>query len=101
MGDGGRPERGGMFAADNGFVRIVIELDELLAPAEPEGLARGEHNPHGGLQALRPCLNRAKRRGGPVERAHANTHLTAAPEEVGGLCRVPVINLIVHIEGFC
>ena len=49
-------------------VCIIENLNELRAPPEEHGLARGEHHGDGGLQADRPLGHGTERCGGPVER---------------------------------
>ena len=60
-------ERPWMLAADDRLVGIVVEIDQLIAPADPDRLLRGEHDANGRLQALRPTIGRADRRAGPVK----------------------------------
>src|SRR5262249_50556778 len=46
---GGAPECPRILAADDGFVGIVIEVDEVSSPVDPYGLAGGEHDADGCL----------------------------------------------------
>jgi hypothetical protein len=77
-------ERNRVLAADDRLVRVVIEEDEFAAPADPDRLARGQHDADGRLQALRPSLGAAERRRVPVVRAHQRAHLAAAREKARG-----------------
>ena len=47
-------------------VGVVVEERQLRAPRHPHREARAEHDPHRGLQALRPALDGPERRGRPV-----------------------------------
>ncbi len=47
-------QRPGMLAADDRFVGVVVEIDQVPPPADPDRLARGEHDADGCLEALRP-----------------------------------------------
>ena len=47
-------EGGGMFAAQHGDIGVVVEIDQAAAPPGKHGLARGQNDPNGGLEALRP-----------------------------------------------
>ncbi len=80
----GPAEGRGVALAEDGDVGVVVEVDELASPPDEHGIARVEHDADGGLQALRPPLDRSDRRPGPVERAHPLAHLSAADEVVGG-----------------
>jgi hypothetical protein len=63
-------------------VRVVVQVDQIPAPAHPDRVPRVEGDLERGLQALRPDLQRAERRAGPVERTDAALHVTATGEEV-------------------
>ena len=73
-----------MLAADDGLVRVVVEIDELVAPPDEHRLAGGEHDADGGLEGARPGVHRAEGGGGPVVAAHELAQLTAAGEEIFG-----------------
>ena len=55
-----------MLAADDRLVGVVVEVDQLRPPADPDRLARGEHDADRGLQALRPGRRRPERSVRPV-----------------------------------
>ncbi len=81
--DAGRlAQRPRMLAADDRAIGVVVEVDELAAPADPDRLARGQHDAHRGLQAARPLCRRPERRRGPVQRPHARGQLAVAVQEV-------------------
>ena len=67
---GGLSQCCGMFATDNLTIRVVVEVDELIAPPDEHGLTRGEHDPHCGLQTLRPRSIAPQRRPRPVGAAN-------------------------------
>ncbi len=77
-------QRPGVLAPDDRLVGIVVEVGQLRAPADPDRLARGEHDPHRGPEALGPGIGRAQRRPGPVVAADQHAHLAAACQEVQG-----------------
>ncbi len=70
-----------MLAADNRLVRVIVELEQITSPADPDRLARGEHYPGGGLETLRPVGQRAEGGGRPVEGADALAHFAAADDK--------------------
>ena len=79
---GRRPaERPGMLAADDRLVRIVVKVDEVFAPADPDRLAGGEHDPQRHPQVLRPARGGAERCRAPVEGADQPAQLAAATQE--------------------
>src|SRR5262249_47932084 len=79
----GRPaERPRMLAADDRLVGVVVEVDQLLAPADPDRLTRGEHDAHRGLEAARPEFGAAEGGGRPVERPHARPKLATTREKL-------------------
>ena len=47
-------ERPGMLATDDRLVGVVVEVVQLRPPADPDRLARGQHDTNGGLEALGP-----------------------------------------------
>ena len=90
-------ERPRMLAADDRLIGIVIEIDELFAPADPDRLLRGEHDTDGGLERARPALGRAERGRGPVERAQQAGQLAGARENLlGGLTLRAAARVLQH-----
>ncbi len=81
---GGLAQRPRMLAADDGLVRVVVEIDELVAPPDEHRLAGGEHDADGGLEGAGPPVHRAEWGGGPVVAAHELAQLTTAGEEILG-----------------
>src|ERR1700761_2720620 len=75
------PDRPGMLAADDRPIGIVIEINEFFAPADPDRLARSQHDAHGRLQALRPMFGRAQRTGRPIVGANEVTGLATTGEK--------------------
>ena len=75
-------ERPGMFAADDGFVGIVIKIDQLLAPTDPDRLQGGQHDPDRHLQTLRPGVGRPKGCPAPVVTSHEAAQFTASCQEI-------------------
>ncbi len=75
------PERPGMFPTDDGLVRIVVEIEQLTTPANPDRLARGEHDPQGHAQVLRPSMRGSQRGRHPVEFTDELTEFSAARKE--------------------
>jgi hypothetical protein len=71
-----------MLAADDRLVGIVVEIGQLLPPADPDRLARGEHDPHRGLEAARPERGGPERGRRPVERPHARAEVSAARQKL-------------------
>ncbi len=67
--------------ADRGQVSVVAKERQLRSPGHPHGVARVEHHPHHGLQALGPRCRVAQRRRTPVQRTHARAHLAPFFEE--------------------
>ena len=86
-------ERPGMFAADDGLVGVVVEVDELLSPADPDRLLRGEHDSDGSLQALRPLLRRTDRGTAPIELQHQPGELATSRKQPVPLRRAEVLIL--------
>ena len=60
-------QRPGMLATDDGFVGVVVKIGEIAAPADPDRLAGGQHDPQGHAQILGPAMWWADRRVRPVE----------------------------------
>ena len=77
----GPAERPRMLAADDRLVWIVVKVEELMAPADPDRLTRIEHHADRGLQTLRPRARFAERRGGPVVTARQLSQFPAACQE--------------------
>ena len=64
--------------ADARAVGVVIELDQILAPPEKHGMARGEQGIDRDEQRFGPLLDGTDRSARPVEGAGAIGHLAAA-----------------------
>ena len=79
-----RTEGPGVLDPQRRPVGVVAEERELPAPGHPHRVTRREHDPHRGLEALRPRLDRAERRLRPVEGTHERAHLAAAGETIIG-----------------
>src|SRR5262249_62103718 len=75
------PQRPWVLAANDGFVGIIVEIDQLLAPADPDRLLRGQHDADRGLQVGRPMLGRADRCAGPIAAVHDRGKLAAPHDE--------------------
>jgi hypothetical protein len=69
-----------MFAAYDGLVCVVVEVDELRAPPNEHRLARRKHDSHAGFQALRPGLDGSERSLAPIDLPHPGPHLASARE---------------------
>ncbi len=80
----GLAQRARVLAAEDGPVRVVVEIGEPVAPPDEHRLAGGEHDADGGLEGARPAVHRAEGRSGPVVAAHELAQLTAAGEEILG-----------------
>ena len=76
------PQGPRVLSADDRLVGVVVEVDQILAPPDPDRLARGEHDANGGLQTLRPIRRRAHVRARPVVGAHERAHFSSARQEV-------------------
>ena len=76
-------QRLGMLAPDDRLVGIVVEIGQLAAPADPDRLARSQHDAQGGLQALRPAVGCSQGGSGPVVAADQRAELAAALQELG------------------
>ena len=63
-------------------VGVVVEEGEIRPPAQPHGVPRVEHDPHGGLEAPRPAADRTHRRRAPAQRAHQRPRLAASREAI-------------------
>ncbi len=79
---GGLPQGLRVLPSDDALIGVVVEVGELRSPADPDGLAGGQHDAHAGLQALRPAVGGAEGSGRPVEGAHPRPHLAAAGKEI-------------------
>ncbi len=75
-------QRPGMLAADDREIGVVIEIGQLGSPADPDRLARRQHDADGGPEALRPGFGRAQGRRGPVVRADQAAHVAAAGQKI-------------------
>ncbi len=67
----------GVHATDEGSPCIVVEEDEIPAPADAHRQAGAEHDGNGGLEPLGPPGRRSERRLRPVAGTNASSHLTA------------------------
>ena len=75
----GRPaERPRMLAADDRLVGVIIEVDQLGPPPDPDRLAGSQHNADRGLETLRPSFRRTERRRRPVEFAQQYRELASS-----------------------
>lgn len=70
-----------MLAADDRLVGIVVEIDQLASPADPDRLLRSEHDAHGGLEAGGPVSGCSDRRTRPIEALHHLCEFSAADEQ--------------------
>ncbi len=73
-----------MLGAQDRPVRVVVQLDVVGAPPEQNRKPVGQEEADHRLEGLRPGLDGAEWRVGPVDRSHERTHLTAAREDVEG-----------------
>jgi len=87
-----RPQRPGMFRAEDRNVGVVVENGELTAPEDDDGKAGAEADADGSLQARRPGIWRRQNGFGPIEGAHPRAHLAAREDFV--LCRGGLANYI-------
>ena len=71
-----------VLAADDRFVRIVVEIDQLFAPADPYRLARRQHDANCGLQAPGPGRAWPERRLRPIEPINQDGKLVAWVERI-------------------
>ena len=101
----GRPaQRGGVPLSQDGAVRVVVEDREVGAPRHPHRITRGEEDADRRPQALRPPLDGAQRRAGPVARAdqrldrarisHASVDLEPVLGDIDGY--VPLVQKAVE-----
>ena len=80
-----RPRLGGRLPEDRRVplgveeadVAVVVELDQVWPPTDPHRLRHGKDRAHGGLEALRPRLDRPERGRRPVVVADELGHLAA------------------------
>src|SRR5262249_49859063 len=85
------PERGWVLATDDRFVRIVVKIDQVFAPADPKRLTRGQDDAYRGLEAFRPAIRGADRRALPVEPTHEAGHFALSKKTPRkGLRRIPL-----------
>ena len=80
----GLPHRLRMLGAQDRTVRVVVQLDVVRAPPQQNRKSVGQEEADHRLEGLRPRLDGAEWRVGPVDRSHERTHLTAAREDVEG-----------------
>src|SRR5581483_8760674 len=85
-------ERPRMLAADDRFVRVVVKVDQLAAPTDPDRLARRQHDSDGSAQALRPTFRGRKRGVGPIVRSNSPGEFAIAGNPTLRLGRVSKIN---------
>ncbi len=78
------PHRPRMLGAKDRAVRVVVQLDVVRAPPEQNRESVRQKEADHRLEGLRPRLDGAERRAGPIDGSHQRTHLTAAREGVGG-----------------
>ena len=71
-----------LVGADAGAIGVVIELNEVFAPPEKHGLARGEQGVDGDEQGFGPAVDGAYRGLAPVELTGETSHLAVAEDEV-------------------
>ncbi len=79
----GLAERPGMFAADDRLIGVVVEIDQLVAPPDEHGLARGEHDADRGPKRLRPGFDGAQGSARPIHGTHQLAQFPAAGEKAG------------------
>ena len=94
----GRAKRPGMLAADDRLVGIVVEDRSDRARADPDRLARGEHDPDRRLQALRPFAGRPR---GVAAQSKARNRAPISPppaKKVGAALTGPVS--AIRLSGF-
>src|SRR5262245_54740690 len=72
----GSPQRLRMLLSEQGAVRIVIHIDQLLAPPERHGASVLQYDTNQRPEGVRPLLDWTERRCGPVYGAHQRTHGT-------------------------
>jgi hypothetical protein len=75
-------ERPGLLDPERRPVGVVAEEGELVPPRHPHRVARAQHDPDDGLQALRPARDRPERGRRPVVALDARAHLAAAGGEI-------------------
>ena len=73
-----------MFAADEGNVSVVVELDEVGSPPDDDGEAGAETDADGDAEALRPEVGGTEGCGGPVEGPQGGAHDAALMEYLFG-----------------
>ncbi|HEY4305992.1 MAG TPA: two-component regulator propeller domain-containing protein, partial [Gemmatimonadaceae bacterium] len=88
-----------VFLTADGPIAIVIDLDAVRTPRERDGEIGGEAKADGGAKALRPGIDRAKRRLGPILGADELAHLAAADEPTGARVGVSVASLVHGLSG--
>ena len=71
----------GMLGAQHGDIGVVVEIDQAAAPPGKHGLARGQDDANGGLEALRPGGGEAQLVVRPVKGAHTAGHLAVTRED--------------------
>src|SRR5262249_15890469 len=72
----GAPKRPRMLAADDGLVGIVVEVGEILAPADPDRLLPGQHHSPAPSYAVRPLLRTPDGSGFPIVCRHELSEFT-------------------------
>src|SRR6185437_3094970 len=78
---GGHAQRLGMLAANDVLVGVIVEIDHLLAPPDEHRLARGQHDPHAGLEAAGPGGGRTELCLAPVMPPDTAPHLSSTLEK--------------------
>src|SRR6478672_7793231 len=86
-------QRIGMTLPQQRSIRVVINIDQILAPPDKHRVARSEDDPHRGLEALRPGLPWPQRGLRPIEGPDPFPHLAAANQEI-------VRRLVFALHGF-
>lgn len=71
-----------MFGAEDGYERVVIELDQSRSPPEAQRKPVAENQSNHGPEGLRPAGDRAHRCLRPVDRADHRAHLAPASETI-------------------
>src|SRR3569832_2826670 len=71
-----------MLDREDRAIRVVVEVDQLVAPPHEHRLALCQDDPDARPQALRPGLDRSERGARPVDRSHALAELAATGEDV-------------------
>jgi hypothetical protein len=78
----GLRERDRMLAAEDRAIRVVVEVDQLIAPPHEHRLTRGQDDAHACLERLRPRAARPERRARPIELPHQRAHLAPSGEQI-------------------